>query len=344
MNSESSMQKEESSNERVFILTEGGKNIGLGHITRCLSICQAFEEQDITPELIINGEGTILDLLKNNKFQILDWLKEKGKVFRMIDGTEIVIIDSFLAGIDFYKTAARLTTKPVYIDDNKRLVYPKGTVVNVSIYAEELGYPEKEGTVYLLGTKYTILRKEFWNVPEKKIKREVESIMITFGGEDRENITPRLLESLNSAYPEFIKNVIIGRWFRNVKEIKNLKNRKTNLIYDPDEKKMKEIMFESDIAISAGGQTLYELARIGLPVVGICVVENQRNNINGWRRTGFLEYGGSYSDKDVFAKLMRAVNNILPYTERLKRSKVGRDAIDGKGAKRLCNFLLGQSV
>ena len=33
----------------VVILTEGGKNYGLGHVARCCSIYQAFEEYDIFP-------------------------------------------------------------------------------------------------------------------------------------------------------------------------------------------------------------------------------------------------------------------------------------------------------
>ena len=30
----------------VFIITEGTKNTGFGHITRCLSLYQAFEERN----------------------------------------------------------------------------------------------------------------------------------------------------------------------------------------------------------------------------------------------------------------------------------------------------------
>ena len=42
---------------KVFIITEGGKNIGFGHITRCLSLYQAFEEKGILPKFIINNLG-----------------------------------------------------------------------------------------------------------------------------------------------------------------------------------------------------------------------------------------------------------------------------------------------
>ena len=36
---------------KVFILTEGGKDIGFGHITRCISLSEAFEEKGIYPEV-----------------------------------------------------------------------------------------------------------------------------------------------------------------------------------------------------------------------------------------------------------------------------------------------------
>ena len=42
---------------KVFIITEGSKNIGFGHITRCISLYQAFEERGIIPEFIINNLG-----------------------------------------------------------------------------------------------------------------------------------------------------------------------------------------------------------------------------------------------------------------------------------------------
>jgi len=42
---------------KVFIITEGSKNIGFGHITRCISLYQVFEERGILPEFIINNLG-----------------------------------------------------------------------------------------------------------------------------------------------------------------------------------------------------------------------------------------------------------------------------------------------
>ncbi|HIE58998.1 MAG TPA: UDP-2,4-diacetamido-2,4,6-trideoxy-beta-L-altropyranose hydrolase, partial [Hydrogenothermaceae bacterium] len=262
-------------NIKVYILTEGSSNIGFGHITRCLSLYQAFEEKGIKPKLIINGDDSIIDLIKNTDYKIINWIKNKDKILHEIQNADIVVIDSYLADKSFYEIVSNTVRIPIYIDDNKRIDYPKGIVVNGNIHAKELNYPKKDEVIYLLGTQYTPLRKEFWEVPEKEIKKNVESIMITFGGDDIRNMTPKVLKLLVNNYPNLKKNVVIGKGFKNIEEINSVADKNTNLIYYPDATKMKDIMLKSDIAISAGGQTLYELARVGVPTIAIAVADNQ---------------------------------------------------------------------
>lgn len=327
---------------KVFIITEGSKNTGFGHITRCLSLYQAFQEREILPEFIINGDNNIEYLLKDVNYQIFNWLNEKSKLFEMVKDADIAIIDSYLADVSVYNTLSDLVKLPVYIDDNKRLYYPRGIVVNGSIYAEELNYPHTNGVTYLLGTKYTPLRKEFWEVPEKKIKEKIESVMITFGGDDTKNMTPKILVFLNDKYPNLIKNVIIGRAFQNIDEIKKCENKNTNLIYYPDAEKMKEIMLKSDVAISAGGQTLYELARTGVPIIGVCVAENQLESIREWEKIGFLENAGWYNECNVIININKFLKILENIKIRKSKSKIGKKFVDGKGAKRIVKYMLAK--
>ncbi len=319
----------------VFIITEGGKDIGFGHITRCLSLYQAFEEREIKPKFIVNGDNDIEYLLKDINYQIFNWLDEKSKLFEMVKDTDIAVIDSYLADISLYNKIANLVKIPVYIDDNKRLDYPKGIVLNGNIHTETLNYPKKDGIIYLLGTKYTPLRKEFWEVPEKKIKENIESIMVTFGGDDAKNMTPKILELLNKKYPELNKNVIIGRAYQDVEEIKKEADKNTNIIYYPDAKKMKETMLNSDIAISAGGQTLYELARVGVPTIGICVADNQLGNIKEWGKLGFLEYAGHYGEKNIIKKIDNILKNFKDINLRKIKYKISKRYINGKSSLRI---------
>ncbi len=325
---------------KVFMMTEGGARIGFGHITRCLSLCQAFEANGIMPEFVVNGDASIDDVLKNRQHKTFNWLEHKKRVLSSIKDSDIVIIDSYLADVDFYREVSGSVRIPVYIDDNKRVEYPKGVVVNGSVSAEMLHYPVRENIVYLLGPKYIPLRKEFWNVPEKKIRENIERIMITFGGDDSGNITPSVLRLLARLYPRVTKNVIIGRGYGNAEEIKTAADERTELIYFPGSEGMKSVMIESDMAISAGGQTLYELASVGVPSVVVAVADNQLNNANGWQEAGFIEYAGWREDGMLLDNVRSALNQIEDADRRKKMSQTGRALVDGEGAKRIVDSLI----
>lgn len=325
---------------KIIIITEGGKDIGFGHITRCLSLYQAFEEKEIIPEFILNSDDNIEYLLKGINYKKLNWIEKRDKLFELIKGADIAIVDSYLADSSFYIQTSNLVKIPVYIDDNKRLDYPEGVVLNGNIHAETLNYPKKEGVTYLLGTKYTPLRKEFWAVPKKKIKEKIENIMVTFGGDDARNMTPKILRFLKKKYPKIKRNVIIGKSFNNIDEIKSETDYNTKLIYHPNAQKIKGIMLESDIAISAGGQTLYELARIGVPIIGICVADNQLESVKEWDNIGFLEYAGLYYRNNIITKIDKLLKILENIKIRKSKYKIGRKFVDGKGSLRIINRII----
>ena len=325
---------------KVLILTEGGKNIGFGHLTRCLSVCQAFEKRGILPEFVVNGDKTVEEFLKNKKCKNFNWLKEKDRLLASIEGVDTVIIDSYLASFEFYKKVSELVKIPVYIDDNKRLDYPKGVVVNGAIYAEEINYHQKRDITYLLGPKYLPLRKEFWNVTEKEIRDEIESILITFGGNDAKNMTLKVIAMLIECFPKIVKNVVIGKGFKNVKEIEKYKNGKTNLIYYPNAEEIKNVMFESDVAISSGGVTLYELARVGVPTISIAVADNQLNNVKRLAEKGFIEYAGWMEDKNLLDHLLEKLELLKNKDLRKEKAKIGKTMVDGSGAVKIASFCI----
>ncbi len=47
---------QETYNMKVIVFTEGGRNYGYGHVSRCKALCEAFIETGVTPDLIINGD------------------------------------------------------------------------------------------------------------------------------------------------------------------------------------------------------------------------------------------------------------------------------------------------
>jgi UDP-2,4-diacetamido-2,4,6-trideoxy-beta-L-altropyranose hydrolase len=327
---------------KVFIITEGSRDIGFGHITRCTSLYQAFEEKSISPVFIIRGDETVRDFLRDISYKIFNWIEEVDNLFDFIKNADVAIIDSYLADYEFYKKISNLIKLPVYIDDNRRIDYPRGIVINGTIYAEEMDYPVKKDVTYLLGSKYIPIRKEFWYIPEKKINENINSILITFGGDDARNITPKVLTLLTKGYLSLTKNVIIGKGFKNVEEIKSASDGNTNLLYYPQAEGMKNIMLESDIAISASGQTLYELAGVGVPAIAVAVADNQMNNVKGWQKAGFIEYAGLWENKDILENIKNNLNILEDRRMRERISKIGKIFVDGKGARRIVEEILNR--
>lgn len=327
---------------KIIIITEGSHEIGFGHITRCMSLYQAFEEKKLFVQFIVNGDSSIKHLLRGTNHLIFNWLDDPSHLFNLLNSSNIVFIDSYLADESFYKKISELVTFTVYIDDNKRITYPNGIVINGSIFASKLNYPPLEETEYLFGSQFIPLRKDFWNIPEKKINTDIKNIMITFGGDDLRNITPDLLQFLINECPNYNKKVVIGKGFKNISKIENFNNEKTEFLYYPDARGMLNLMIESDIAISAGGQTLYELARVGLPTIAIGVALNQKHNLDNWKKAGFIEFAGFWNNKNLHDNVLEKIELLKDKNIRLEMCKSGKGAVDGQGAIRIVNYCLNK--
>ncbi len=178
-----------------------------------------------------------------------------------------------------------------------------------------------------MGAIYQPLRKEFWNVPEYIVRDSIKHIMITFGGNDITNKTLFYLKKVLKYYPKVDITVIIGKGFTNIGEILEYKNKQIEFVFNADALSMRNIMLQSDLCISAAGQTISELARMGVPTIGVQVAENQKNNIKYWQESGFL-----FSENKI--------RNNPSLEERKRCSAVGRDIIDGQGVKRLVERVL----
>lgn len=316
----------------IYILTEGGSNIGLGHISRCSSIYQAFKEREYDPKFIVNTDGNV-----NNEYYIVsNWIKDND----FLENADIVIIDSYLADKTLIDEFASKVPLMVFLDDNKRINYPKGIVVNGTVLASNLNYPSKHDLSYFLGSEYIPLREEFWQNNDIQIKDKIETILITLGGNDLRNLTPGILDLLSENFSDLNKKVIIGNSFSNKEEIEKAVDDKTELIYGPDASGMLNAMLSSDIAISASGQTLYELACTGVPTIAIGVIDNQINNIRNWQEQGFIYYAGCWNNPDLFDNIIKGIENIDRYESHFK----GISAVDGQGSRRIVKHILNQYI
>lgn len=324
---------------KVIIITEGGQDIGFGHLTRCLSLYQAFAVMGHEVQFMINEDPSIEPHLKDKKYVAINWRQQDAELVSYLKNIDAAIVDSYLAGIDIYEKISNQVKIAVYLDDTRRLDYPPGIVLNWGIGAKHLNYSAKEKVFYLLGPEYISLRQAFWHVERKKINPQIKQVMITFGGDDSKNMTPKVLGFLTRHYPMLEKNVVIGRAYKNIDEIEAVMDSHTHLIHSPDEEGMRDVMLKSDIAFSSGGQTLYELACAGVPTVAVAVADNQENNVKAWEETGFIENAGYWTDPNLTAALSVKFQRFMDFEQRRRSAEAGRKQVPQNGARRIIHFI-----
>lgn len=329
--------------QKLVVITEGGKEIGFGHITRTLSIATHFFNFGYELHFIINGDDSLVDIMKPYFYEIYNWQAETQRLEKSLQDCQLILLDSMKISDNQIKKLETLHIPIIYIDDEKqRNILERGFVVDWTVLRDNDNsfLPKKENVKYFLGSLFTPLRQPFLEASQNPINQEVKKIMITFGGSDVRNLTPFIAKILNTNFPNLEKDIIIGGGFDNIDEIQKYTTHNTNLIYNATAKEMIASMRTSDIAIAAGGQTLYELAKIGIPTIGILLVENAKDDTLGWAKTGFLKYVGEFDTPSLQESLIDTIENLFSYKIRLEMQQNGSTHISEDGGKLLVQEII----
>jgi UDP-2,4-diacetamido-2,4,6-trideoxy-beta-L-altropyranose hydrolase len=323
---------------RVLIFTEGGSQIGLGHISRCSSLYDELEARGIEVEIIIFGDVNDIETIQNKKFKVANWLSTDF-LNNHIEDNDYCIVDSYMASEDLYSFISKRARKSLFIDDNARINYPEGIVVNPSLSTVLVNYHKNKVNCYLLGANYIILRMPFVQVKRETINARVKEVLITLGGSDIHNLTPVIVNKFSSRYPDIIFNVVIGNAFKNTVEIRKINSKNINFYENATAEEMKRIMLKSDLAITAAGQTIYELMATQTPFIPIKIVDNQNNNVAGLKEFNLAERVLDYKDELFKEKIVLEFEKRMDFGNRKELSSKYNKVIDGLGTKRIIDAL-----
>lgn len=335
---------------KIGVRVDGGKKIGMGHIQRCLALAVQLKKERNTVIFLIRKNKETREIIERKKFEVIELksdinlkedLKNTIKIIKSL-GINILITDSYKFDGNYLGNIRKNVSSLVSIDDLAKIYFFSDIVINQNIHASNLKYRSLEDTEFLLGPKYALLRKEFAGVEKKRINKKVKNILITTGGADLFGLTLKALNALGGIKETFDITVVVGPFFKNADEIKSIigkMNKKVNLVINPQD--MKELMLSSDLAITSGGTTLYELAATGTPAIVFCAADNQKGSIRGMSRIGTIinvGRGDHFSKKNFQKEVKKLIPNFLL---RKQMSEKGQKLVDGRGsmrcAKRICN-------
>jgi UDP-2,4-diacetamido-2,4,6-trideoxy-beta-L-altropyranose hydrolase len=321
----------------ICILTEGGNNRGLGHISRCLSLCQIFDLHNCDVKLIINADPSVNHLLYGYDFLLADWNKRESEIIEIIKSADLLIIDSYHCTKELYEIFSNISPKVAYIDDFNRLDYPKGIVINGILGAEKIKYTVQKNKEYLLGADYAFLRKEYWNLSKRKIEKKISSVLVFCGGYDTKRINKKVLEILIRFYPKINVSVVVRDL--EIPDIDFIKAN-SNVFSNLQANQMIDLMLSCDIAITASGQTTYELSKTGTPFIPIKTAENQTLSINEFFNLGLVGDIINYDDLEFNTKIFNEFEKLKSYQIRKERSIKLQKTIKGEGPNRIVEKLL----
>ena len=348
---------------QVAFRADGGPQLGMGHIMRCLALAKAMQETAVKDKLtsaiatdniletmfITAQNSAVSRLIAENSHKVIEipentaeeQIAEVKEILEKHD-TNIVITDSYSIDRDYLEQIGCGVDLVVSIDDLNQIIFPSDLVINGNVYAPSLDYQSVSPDIeFLLGTDYVLLRDEFAQKGYRSLKGEVKNVFVSVGGSDPLNLSPKIVQALGEAPCDFEIKVIIGPGFQNLKKIAESagKARKpVELLHNV--KNIAALMMSSDLAVTAGGTTLYELSCTGTPAVVLLQADNQKTAAAEMARKGAVINLGM-GDKVSVSGLVSTITEICSdWEKRREMSKKGQALVDGYGCRRCAHKIL----
>ncbi|MBW2975069.1 UDP-2,4-diacetamido-2,4,6-trideoxy-beta-L-altropyranose hydrolase [Candidatus Woesearchaeota archaeon] len=332
---------------RISIRVDGSNKGGLGHVYRCLALAKELRKEGFDIQFIMQDLDDVPEKIKEEGFDVVKikkGLNEREREEEFIEilrikRTRLVIIDLLKIDYDFSDKIKELGIKIVSLDILGKMRLNPDVIINRSIIEERhKNYNFNLCTKFYLGPRYEILDGDFGNAHriKRKIHKKVRNVLLTLGGSDPKNLSPRVIEALDN--PGLNINVIIGPAYKNTKQIEDmLEKSKGSFKVFYNIKNMARFMLGSDIAITAGGKTLYELAATGTPALICCEVPHQVENAGAFEKRGSVINLGLYpSRKKIREMFVQLSKN---HRKRALMSKAGKKIVDGMGLKRVADII-----
>jgi UDP-2,4-diacetamido-2,4,6-trideoxy-beta-L-altropyranose hydrolase len=330
----------------IIFRTGGGERTGYGHVRRCLSLAEALRGCDAESAFLLDGDQILASDVEAAGFESV-WVDTGNDLVNTLElarrrQARAIVADSYALDSEYFQGLIAVPAATVVVDDLADRELPVDLVVNSSVAACRGTYRGAEGTTFLLGPKYALLRPEFADTPTRREPEDVRTILVTVGGSDPHGLTQTFTRCIATALPEAYVDIIVGPLALAPTCLIVGRHRVPSSVkLHRNPRDIRRLMLEADLALCAGGQTAYELAACGVPMIAARTADNQTGNLEGLAAAGALIWAGDARDEGLEATVMTALVELAgdpSWRDRL--GKRGRAIVDGKGADRVASAIL----
>lgn len=333
----------------IRLRVDASRETGLGHLQRCLALASAPAWRGEDVGFVVQGDEAAMERIEARGFRATllppavspadDRVAVAGLGALALQ--RIAVIDSRTVDAAYRSTLRRMGVFVVSIDDLAIAPLPSDVVVNSNVFAPGLDYePLAPGAELFLGLEFALLQPEFWRLPAREVAAHVRRVLIVLGAADRLGMMPSLLEAIACAGDDFAVDVVIGPLFHHAGEVRQVAARRPDrvrLIESPSS--LLQPMRDADLAVSAGGQTLHELVRVGCPTIAFEMSHDQRAQIDAFARLGCVRHGGASGNS--FDRLITAFRELCAdRAARVALATLSQQQVDGQGVVRISEAIL----
>ena len=339
--------------ENIIIRADGNAHIGAGHLMRCLTIADAFKCRDRV--CFWCADEASAELARQRGYSAVslgtdyrDMLSEIPALERLWScgeeaGPQTILVDSYYVSAA-YLQALQAFGRVFLLEDVPGQSRPVDGVINYNAFADEEAYRAIYGqgdkARRYIGPSYIPLRPQFAG-RDYRVREQVKQLLVTTGGGDGENIAGRILERLEDM--DCVIHVISGPYNPHGDWLARYAQEHPYVVLHRHVEEMADLMLQCDLAVTAGGTTVYELCALGVPFVCFSCAENQEALADYAGRQGIGLDAGQYH-----YNAERTLDNIgrlakqaaVDWQGRRQMSQRARKLVDGRGAVRLTEALL----
>ncbi|MFK3796088.1 UDP-2,4-diacetamido-2,4,6-trideoxy-beta-L-altropyranose hydrolase [Pseudomonas sp. NPDC088444] len=351
---------------RVLIRADASIAIGSGHIARCLTLAHTLRKQQVDVQFAcrqlpghalqrLRDAGFVTHALPGHYVQehsgadieaALPWQEDiyaLGEQLADEPTFDWLIVDHY--GLDArWETAARqLTHRLMAIDDLANRPHAVDVLLDQNYSAQVLDNPYAQwvgaSCQTFLGPRFALLREEF-QCAAIAIKPRVERVLVNFGGFDAAHQVHATLLALKG-FDDLSVDIVAGLHNPDWEALQALCAERPNWYLQALTDDFFGLMQRADLFIGAGGGTTWERAALGLPTLCISVAHNQALNARLLGQAGVHRYLGPHECVTT-EQLTHAIRDLIADpAQRLSMAERSRVLVDGCGAERLANTLIG---
>ncbi len=366
-----------------YFRADGNAVTGAGHLMRCLTIAEELKKLSEADEIcflcadeasaeLVTQRGFAVRILHTDYRNMEEELPVLWEVFgreqKLVDQAQrmwtapVILVDSYHV-TNVYLEALRSYGRVYLMDDMGKKPYPVDGVINYNAFADKTYYENLyrgKKVVLAIGSEYVPVRSQFLNVPYE-VREQVKEVLISTGGGDQDNIAAAVLETIQR--PGYHYHVIVGQFNPYFSRWKQLELESGMIHVHHNVTDMASLMRQCDLAVTAGGTTIYELAAIGIPFLCFSYAENQealtayigRENIAGYCGAYHLKPQETLNCMSTLAELMcegvksgeqtsnaKGAEELAGVALRRKMYRREKEMIDGLGAGRIAKLLAGK--